>query len=129
MTQYNTLNVKLSNSELNNLKSGIKNGTKVTLKISSNVVGDYNDENNFPHKLLLTNTEVSKLRKTFANNSSVNIKLSKTQLHKIGQSGGFLGRFIEPLLKIELPLVINVLKALAENVLIPLTLTLICVEG
>ena len=129
MTQYNTLNVKLSNSELNKLKSGIKNGTKETLKISSNVVGDYNDENNFPHKLLLTNTEVSKLRKTFANNSSVNIKLSKTQLHKIGQSGGFLGRFIEPLLKIELPLVINVLKASAENVLIPLTLTLICVEG
>ena len=129
MTQYNTLNVKLSNSELNKLKSGIKNGTKETLKISSNVVGDYNDENNFPHKLLLTNTEVSKLRKTFANNSSVNIKLSKTQLHKIGQSGGFLGRFIEPLLKIEFPLVINVLKALAENVLIPLTLTLICVEG
>ena len=129
MTQYNTLNVKLSNSELNKLKSGIKNGTKVTLKISSNVVGDYNDENNFPHKLLLTNTEVSKLRKTFANNSSVNIKLSKTQLHKIGQSGGFLGRFIEPLLKIELPLVVNVLKPSAESVLIPLTLTLICVEG
>ena len=129
MTQYNTLNVKLSNSELNKLKSGIKNGTKETLKISSNVVGDYNDENNFPHKLLLTNTEVSKLRKTFANNSSVNIKLSKTQLHKIGQSGGFLGRFIEPLLKIELPLVVNVLKPLAESVLIPLTLTLICVEG
>ena len=129
MTQYNTLNVKLSNSELNKLKSGIKNGTKVTLKISSNVVGDYNDENNFPHKLLLTNTEVSKLPKTFANNSSVNKKLSKTQLHKIGQSGGFLGRFTEPLLKIELPLVVNVLKPLAESVLIPLTLTLICVEG
>ena len=129
MIQYNTLNVKLSNSELNKLKSGIKNGTKVTLKISSNVVGDYNDENNFPHKLLLTNTEVSKLPKTFANNSSVNKKLSKTQLHKIGQSGGFLGRFIEPLLKIELPLVVNVLKPLAESVLIPLTLTLICVEG
>ena len=129
MTQYNTLNVKLSNSELNKLKSGIKNGTKVTLKISSNVVGDYNDENNFPHKLLLTNPEVSKFRKTFANNSSVNIKLSKTQLHKIGQSGGFLGRFIEPLLKIELPLVVNVLKPSAESVLIPLTLTLICVEG
>ena len=129
MTQYNTLNVKLSNSELNKLKSGIKNGTKVTLKISSNVVGDYNDENNFPHKLLLTNTEVSKLPKTFANNSSVNKKLSKTQLHKIGQSGGFLGRFIEPLLKIELPLVVNVLKPLAESVLIPLTSTLICVEG
>ena len=45
MTQYNTLNVKLSNSELNKLKSGIKNGTEVTLKISSNVVGDSNDQN------------------------------------------------------------------------------------
>ena len=50
MTQYNFLNVKMSNLQLNKLKSGIKNGTKVTLKISSNVVGDSNDENNFPHK-------------------------------------------------------------------------------
>ena len=53
MTQCNTLNVKLSNSQLNNLKSGIKNGTEVTLKLSSNVVGDSNDGNNFPPKLLL----------------------------------------------------------------------------
>ena len=63
MTQYNLLNVKLSTSQRNKLKSGIKNGTEVALKISSNVVGDSNDENNFPHKLLLTNTQVSKLRK------------------------------------------------------------------
>ena len=56
MTQYNTLNVKLSNSQLNKLKSGIKNNTEVTLKISSNVVGDSNDENNFSHMLLLTNS-------------------------------------------------------------------------
>ena len=75
--------------QLNQLKSGIKNNTKVTLKIPSNVVGDSNDENNFPHKLLLTNTQVSRLCKAFANNSSANIDLSKTQLHKIGQSGGF----------------------------------------
>ena len=66
MTQYNTLNVKLSNSELNKLESGMKNGTEVTLKISSNVAGDSNDENNFSRKLLLTNTKVSKLRKAFA---------------------------------------------------------------
>ena len=58
MTQYNTLNVKLSNSQLIKLKSGIKNSTEVTLKISSNVVGDSNDKNNFPHKLLLTNTHI-----------------------------------------------------------------------
>ena len=56
MTQYNTLYIKLSNSQLNNLKSGIKNGTEVTFKISSNVVGDSNNENSFPHKLLFTNT-------------------------------------------------------------------------
>ena len=85
MTQYNTLNVKLSNSQLNKLKSGIKNGTEVILKISSNVVGHSNDENNFPRKLLLTNTQVSKLHKASqANGSSAYIKLSKTQLHKIG---------------------------------------------
>ena len=60
----------------------MKNGTEVTLKISSNVVGDSNDENNFPHKLLLNNTQVSSLRKSFANNCKANIKL-----HKIGQSG------------------------------------------
>ena len=57
MTQYNTLNVKLSNLQLNGLKYGMKNGTEVTLKISLNVVGESNDENNFPHKLLLTNTQ------------------------------------------------------------------------
>ena len=53
MTQYNTLNVKLSNSQLNKLKSGTKNGTEVTLKVSSNFVSDSNDENNFAYKLLL----------------------------------------------------------------------------
>ena len=89
MTQCNTLNVKFSNSQLNKSKSGIKNGTKVTLKHSSNVIGDSNNENNFSHKLLLTNTQVSKIRKAFGNGSSANIELSKTQLHKIGQSGGF----------------------------------------
>ena len=73
--------MKLPNSQLNESKSGIKNGTKVTLKVSSNVVVDSSDENDFPQKLLLTNTQVSRLRKTFANGSSANIKLSKTQLH------------------------------------------------
>ena len=84
MTQYNTLNVKLSNLQLNKLKSAIKNGTEVTLNFSSNIVGDSNDEINFPHKLLLTNTQVSNLRQAFANGSSSNMKLSKPQLHKIG---------------------------------------------
>ena len=76
MTQYNSLNVKLSNSQLNKLKSAIKNETDVVLRLSSNMIGD--NENSFPHKLLLTNTQVSNLCKVFANNSSANIKLSKT---------------------------------------------------
>ena len=56
------------------------------------MVGNSNDNTYFPHKLLLSNTQVSRLRKVFWNNSSANIKLSKTQLYKIGQSEGFLGR-------------------------------------
>ena len=111
----------MSNSQLNKWKSGIKNGTEVTLKISSNVIGDSNDENNFPHKSLLTNTQVSRLRKAFENGSSANIKLSKTQLHEIGQSGRFLGTLLGPLLKNGLPLIGNVPKSLAKSVLIPLT--------
>ena len=63
MTQYNTLNVKLSNSQLNKLKSAIKNGTGVTLKLSSNLIGSSNDETNFSHKLLLTDTQVQKFVK------------------------------------------------------------------
>ena len=123
MTQYNTLNVKLSNSQLTKLKSGIKTGTEVTLKISSNVIGDSNDENNFPQKLSLTFTQLSKLRKAFPNNSSANIKLSKTQLHKIGQSRRFLGRLLGPLLKTGLSFIGNVLKTLAKILLRPLGLT------
>ena len=77
----------------------------------------------FPHTLLLTNTQVSKLCKVFVNGSSANIKLSKAQLHKIGQSGGFLGRFFGPLLKTRLRLIGNLLKSLAKSFLIPLGLT------
>ena len=61
MTQYNTLDIKLFNSQINKLKSVIKNGTQVTSKLSSNVFVDFNDENNFPHKLSLTNTQVSRI--------------------------------------------------------------------
>ena len=100
----------------------MKNGTEVTLKIWSSVVGDSNDERNLLHKLVLTNTKVSKLFKAFKNGSSTNIKLSKTQLHKIGQSEGFLGRLLGPLIKTGLPLIRNILKPLAKNVLIPLQL-------
>ena len=93
------------------------------MKISANIVGDSTDVNNFPHKLLLTNEQVSKLRKAFENNSSANIKLSKTQLHKMGQLGGFLGRLLGPLVKTGLPLIEDVLKPLDKSVLMPLGLT------
>ena len=72
MTQYHALNVNLSNSQLNKLKSGIKNGTDIILNLSSNLIGNSNDETNFPHKLLLTDTQVSKISKAFANCSSAN---------------------------------------------------------
>ena len=85
------------------------------------MIGD--NETNFPHKLLLTNRQVSNLRKAFANNSSVDVKLSKTELSKIIQSEGLLGRLLGPLLKTGLPLIKNVIKALAKSVLIPLGLT------
>ena len=91
MTQYNRLNVNLSNLQLNKLKSAIKNETEVVLR-SSNMIGD--NEINFPLKLLLTNRQVANLSKAFANNLSTYIKLSKTQLSKMIQSKGFLGRLL-----------------------------------
>ena len=72
MTQYNSLKVKLSNSQLNKLKSAIKNESEVALRLSSNMVGDY--QTNFPHKLLLTNRQVANLCKVFANKSSTDNK-------------------------------------------------------
>ena len=120
MTQYNSLNVKLSNSQLNKFKSAIKNETEVVLRLSSNMIGD--NETNFLHKLLLTNREVSNLRQAFANHSSTDLKLSKTQLSKMIQSGGFIGRLLGPLLKTG-PLISNVIKPLVKSVLIPWGLT------
>ena len=78
MTHYNNLNVELSNLQLNKLNSGIRKGTEVTLKISSNVISNFNYESTIPDKFLLTNAQVSKLCKAFANSSSANMKLSKT---------------------------------------------------
>ena len=119
MTQYKSLNIKLSNSQLNKLKSSIKNETDVVSRISSNMVSNSNDNTNFPHELLLTNRQVANIRKAFANHSSIDIKLSKTQLSKMIQSGGFLGnslgKLAAPLMKVAMPL--------AKNVLVPLGLS------
>ena len=108
MTQYNRVNVKLSTSQLNKRKSAIKNENDVVIRLSPNMIGDPNDKTNFPHELLLRSRHVSSIRKAFSNNSSVDIKFSKTQLSKMIQSGGFLGKLLGPLLK---------------SVLIPLGLT------
>ena len=80
MTQHNSLDVKLSNSQLNKLKSAIKHETDVILRLSSNMIGNSEDETNFPHKLLLTNRQVKYLRKEFANHTSNDTELLKTQL-------------------------------------------------
>ena len=76
MTQNNSINVKLSNSQLNKLMPAIKNESEVVLRLSSDMIGD--NKTNFPHKLLLTNRQVTNLRKVFAKKSSADIKLSKT---------------------------------------------------
>ena len=77
MTQYNSVNVNLSNLQLNKVKSAIENETEVALRLSSNMISNSNDETNFPHKLLLTNRQVTNLRKAFANHSSTDIKFQK----------------------------------------------------
>ena len=123
MTQYNQLKVNLSNSQLNKLKYQITNSAEVALKLSLNIADDSKDENKFQRNLILTNTQVSKLPKNFANNSSANIKFLKTQLYKIEQSGGFLGRLWEQLLENELLLRKSVFQPLAKSVLMSLGLT------
>ena len=123
MTQYNSLNVKLSNSQLNKLRLAIKNETDVVVRLSSNMIGNSGDNTNFPHELLLTNRQVANLLIAFAKNTSTDIKLSKAQLSKMIQSGGFLGKLLGPLLRTGLPLMKSVIKPLAKSVLIPLGLT------
>ena len=81
MTLYNSLNVKLSNSELNKLKSAIKSESEVVLRLSPNMIS--NNETNFRHQLLLTNKRVANICKAFTNHSSTEIKLSKSQLSKM----------------------------------------------
>ena len=87
------------------------------------MIGNSDDETSFPHKLLLTNRQVANLRKAFAKYLTINIKLSKTQLSKMIELGGFFGRILGPLLKNGLPLMESVIKSLVKSVLIPLGLT------
>ena len=115
MVEYNKVNVKLSNTQLKKLKDAVKDNTGTTLRISSKMF----DGNDLPHELLLTTRQKTKLRNAFNNNTSADIKLSKAQINKIIQSGGFLGsllsKLVGPLMKVAVPL--------AKNVLAPLGIT------
>ena len=119
MVEYNTVNVKLSNSQLDKLKSAVKNRQGTVLGMNAKMLST----NNLPRELLLTTRQTTKLRNAIENNMSTDIKLSKAQISKIIQYGGFLGKLFGPLLKTGLPLIKNVIKPLAKSVLIPLGLT------
>ena len=105
MTQHNRVNVKLSNSQLNKLKSAIKKENDVVRRLSPDMIGDSNHKFNFPHELLLTDRQVFSICKTFSNNSSADIKFWKTHLSKMIESGRFIGKLLGPLLKTRLPLI------------------------
>ena len=117
------MDVKLSNLQLNKLKSAIKNETDVVLRLSSNMVGNSGENTNFPHDLLLTDRQAATILKAFANNLSTDIKFPKAQLSKMIQSGGFLDKLLGPLVKTGLLLIKSVIKPLAKSVLVPLGLT------
>ena len=115
MVEYNTVNTKLSDLQLNKLKSAVKNRVGATLTINARMFS----ANNLPHELLLT----TRLRNAIENNMSADIKLSKAQISKIIQSGGRLVKLLDQLLKTRLPLIKNVIKPLAKSLIIPLGLT------
>ena len=121
MTQYNNLNEKLSNLQIEKLKSAIRNKTEVVLILSSKMTGD--DETNFSHKFLLTNRQILNLWKTIADKSSIDIKFSKAHISRTKQSGGYLARLPGQILKTGLLPIKNVIKPLAKIVLIPSRLT------
>ena len=112
MVQYSEINCKLTNIQLNKLKKAVKSNEGATLRL---VIRNFNKDEH-PHELLLTTRQNTKLRNALNNNSPTDIKLSKAQIKKIIQSGGFLGNLLcilaGPLIKVALPLAKNVLAAL-----------------
>ena len=119
MVKYTKVNVKLSNSQLKKLEDAVSNNTGTNLRINLKMFNGAN----LPHELLLTTIQKTKIRNAFNNNMSTDLKLSKAQINKIIQSGGFLGKLLGPLLKTGLPLIKNAIKLLAKSVLMPLGLT------
>ena len=115
MVEHSKVNVKLSDTQLKKLKTAVKKKTGTTLRMSLTML----DGNDLHHELLLTTRQKTKLRNAFNNNMHTDIKLSKAQISKIIQSGGFLGLILSklagPLMKVAVPL--------AKNVLAPLGIT------
>ena len=115
MVEYTKVNVKLTNLQLSKLKKAVKNNDGATLRIS---IKHFNKDE-LPHELLLTTRQSTKLRNAINNNMATDLKLSKAQIKKLIQSGGFLGKLLSklagPLMKVVMPL--------AKNVLAPLGLT------
>ena len=120
MAEYSNVNVKLSESQLNKLKTAVKNKTRKTLRMNIKMFNG----NNLPHELLLTAIQKAKLRNAFKNYMSTDIKLSKAQIFKIFQSGGFLGSLLS---KLAGPLM-KVVVTLAKNILAPLGITVAGVQ-
>ena len=116
MVEYSKVNVKLTDTQQKKLKTAVKNKTGTTLRISLKMFNG----NDLPHELLLTTRQKTKLRNAFNNNMSTDLKLSKAQISKIIQSGGFLGSLLSklagPLMKVAVPF--------AKNILAPLGITL-----
>ena len=115
MVEFNAINAKLSNSQLNKLKNAVRNRQETTLRMNARIFNG----NNLPHELLLTTRQTTELRNSIENNMSTEIKLSKAQISKTIQSGGFLGalssKLAGPLMKVAVQI--------AKNVLTPLGLT------
>ena len=115
MVEYNKINCKLTNVQLNKLKKAVKYNEGGTLRLG---IKNFNKDE-LPHELLLTTRQNTKLRNAINNNLATDIKLSKAQIKKLIQSGGFLGKLLSklvgPLMKVAMPL--------AKNVLAPLGIT------
>ena len=115
MVEYTKINCKLTNVQLNKFKKSVKSNQGATLRLG---IKNF-DKHELPHELLLTTRQNTKLRNAINNNLTTDIKLSKAQIKKLIQSGGFLGKLLSklagPLMKVAMPL--------AKNVLAPLGLT------
>ena len=115
MVEYGKVNVKLTDTQLKKVKTAVKDKTGTTLRMSLKMFNG----NDLPHELLLTTRQKTKLRNAFNNNMSTDLKLSKAQISKIIQSGGFLGLLLS---KLSGPLM-KVVISLAKNILAPLGIT------